>query len=248
MLLAIDIGNTNIKAVIFSQSEIADHFIAPSFDEIIKSINQREITEAAISSVVPDKTKAAIKKIKSTFGCDPFIINRNARFNIKIKYNSPETLGIDRVCSMEGAYQLNKNKLEKGSYLITIDMGTATTVNIVKYPNDFIGGLIAPGVNTMFKALDQQTSQLPGLTVDNYKSFIGDDTNSSIASGVVNSSVGIIEKAINSISKLDDCKKVFTYITGGMAESIIEYLSTEVIYDKFLVTRGIKSVHDLNRE
>jgi type III pantothenate kinase len=248
MLLAIDIGNTNIKAAVFNESEITDHFIARAFDDIIKSIKPGEISESAISSVVPDKTKTAIKKIKSNFGCDPFIVTRDARFNISINYNSPETLGIDRVCSMEGAFQLNKNKLENGSYLITIDMGTATTINIVKYPNEFIGGLIAPGVNTMFKSLDQQTSQLPGLTINNYQSFIGDDTNSSIASGVVNSSVGLIERSIESISKLDDCEKVITYITGGMAELIIKHLSAEVIYDKFLVTRGIKSVYDLNNK
>jgi type III pantothenate kinase len=248
MLLANDIGNTNIKSAIFNEREITSHFISPAFDDIIKSISPAEITEAAISSVVPEKTETAIKKIKNNFGCDPFIVTKDVRFNIKIKYNSPETLGIDRVCSVEGAFNLNNNELEKGSYLITIDMGTATTVNIVKYPNEFIGGLIAPGINTMFKSLDQQTSQLPGLSIDNYKSFIGDDTNSSIASGVLNSSVGLIERAIESITKLEDCINVITYITGGMAESIINYLSAKVIYDKFLVTRGIQSVYDLNNK
>jgi type III pantothenate kinase len=246
MLLAVDIGNTNIKAAVFNKSDITNHFISPTFNEIIKSINPGEITEAAISSVVPEKTVTAIRKLKGKFGIDSFLLTRDLLFNINIKYNSPETLGIDRVCSVEGAFILSNKKLERSSYLITIDMGTATTINIAKYPNDFIGGLIAPGINTMFKSLDQQTSQLPGLTIDNYQSFIGDDTNSSIASGVVNSSIGLIERSIESISKLDDCKKVITYITGGMAESIIKYLSAEVIYDKFLVTRGIKSIYDLN--
>jgi len=246
MLLTIDIGNTNIKAAIFNERKITDHFIATRFDDIMNSIKLGEISNAAISSVVPEKTEIVLKKVKNHFGCNPFIITKEVRFNVNLKYNSPNTLGIDRICSVEGALFLNEKKLEEGSYLITIDMGTATTINIAKYPNDFIGGLIAPGINTMFNALDQQTSQLPQLTINNYGSFIGDDTNSSIASGVVNSSIGLIEKSIESISKLDGCEKVITYITGGMAEAIIKYLSPDVMYDRSLVLRGIKSVYDIN--
>jgi type III pantothenate kinase len=248
MLLTIDIGNTNIKAAIFNEGEITDHYITPNFDDFINSISPGKITEAAISSVVPEKTDTTLKKVKNRFGCSPFIITQNVRFNIEIKYDSPETLGIDRICSAEGAFLLKRNKLEKGTYLITIDMGTATTVNVIKYPNEFIGGLIAPGINTMFKSLDQQTSQLPGLTINNYESIIGEDTNSSIASGVVNASIGLLQRSIESISQLDDCEKVITYITGGMAEQIIKYLSAEIIYEKFLVSSGIKSIYDLNNK
>ena len=247
MLLTIDIGNTNIKAAIFKNHEIIHHYIAPNFDDILSSINTVGIDEAAISSVVPEKTELVSNRVKNNFGCNPFIITKDVQFNINIKYSSSDTLGIDRVCSAEGAFLLNEKKLERGSYLITIDLGTATTLNIVKYPNEFSGGLIAPGINTMFKSLERQTSQLPELTINNYKSFIGNDTNSSIASGVVNSSIGLIEKSIESISKLNDCEKVITYLTGGMAEALKKYLPAEVIYDKFLVLRGIKSVYDLNK-
>ena len=246
MLLTIDIGNTNVKAAIFKDHELIHHFTADNFDRIINSISSEEISEAAISSVVPQKTESVSNKVMNNFGFNPFIISEDVHFNINIKYNTPNTLGIDRVCSAEGAFILNEKKLERDSYLIAIDMGTATTINIVKHPNEFIGGLIAPGVNTMFKSLEQQTSQLPELTLINYKSFIGNDTNSSIASGVVNSSIGLIEKSIESISKLDDCERVITYLTGGMAEKLKKYLPPNVVYDKLLVLRGIKSVYDLN--
>ena len=112
MLLAIDIGNTNVQTVVFNHSEITGHYISPSFDDIIKSITPGKITEAAISSVVPEKTETTIKKIKGAFGCDPFIVTRDARFNIDINYGSPQTLGIDRICSMEGAFQLNYNNFD----------------------------------------------------------------------------------------------------------------------------------------
>ena len=247
MLLTIDIGNTNIKSAIFNELGLIEYFISPGFDVILKSIKHFDLKEVAISSVVPEQTKLISSKLKINFGCNPFIISKEVQFNVKLNYNSINTLGIDRICSAEGALKLNNNKLGKGSYMIIIDLGTAMTINFIKYPNEFIGGLIAPGIVTMFKSLDQQTAQLPEITINDYKSFIGDDTKSSIASGVLNSSIGLIEKSIESISNLDDCKKEITYLTGGMAEALIEYLPAEVIYDKLLVLRGIKSVYDLNK-
>jgi type III pantothenate kinase len=135
-----------------------------------------------------------------------------------------------------------------GAYILTIDFGTATTINIVKYPNIFAGGLIAPGINTMFKSLTTQTSQLPDLTIDNYKVLIGDDTHSSIASGVINSTVGVIEKVASYINNLDDCSNLIIYATGGMADKLQKFLSNKIIYDEFLVLRGIRSLHELNKE
>lgn len=248
MLLTIDIGNTNIKSAIFGELDLEAYFISPRFDDILKSIKQFELKGVAISSVVPEQTKLISTRLKTDFGLDPFVITKDVQFNVKLKYNSINTLGIDRICSAEGALQLNKKKMEEGTYLIIIDMGTAMTINFIKYPNEFIGGLISPGIVTMFKSLTQQTAQLPEITINDYKTFIGADTKSSIASGVLNSTIGLIEKSIKSISNLDDFRVVTTFLTGGMAEALKEYLPADVIYDKFLVLRGIKSIYDLNKK
>jgi len=167
---------------------------------------------------------------------------------LKIDYKTPETLGIDRICSAEGAFNLCGNSLITGTYLLTIDFGTATTINIVKYPNIFVGGLIAPGIITMFKSLTTKTSQLPEITIENYNLIIGDDTNSAIASGVINSAVGLIEKVINYIKKLDDYSNLIIYVTGGMADKLKKFLSNKIIYDEFLVLRGIRSLYELNKD
>lgn len=247
MLLAIDIGNTNIKAGIFDRQKLLDHFIASNFSEIISSLGSCNITAASISSVVPEKTKLIYEEVKSSFDCKPFIITNNVKFNLKLKYKSPETLGIDRLCSVEGAL-LSYENLDTGTYLITIDFGTATTINIVKYPKLFIGGLISPGIKTLFHSLNKQTSQLPELTIDKYKSLIGDDTLTSIASGVVNSTIGLIDKTIKSLLEFSDCKEVIVYATGGMAEKLQSYLEQDVVYDKHLVLRGISAIYDLNKK
>jgi len=247
MLLAIDIGNTNIKAGIFDRQKLLDHFIASNFSEIISSLSSCNITAASISSVVPEKTKLIYEGVKSSFDCKPFIITNNVKFNLKVKYKTPETLGIDRLCSVEGAL-LSYENLDTGTYLITIDFGTATTINIVKYPKLFIGGLISPGIKTLFHSLNKQTSQLPELTIDKYKSLIGDDTLTSIASGVVNSTIGLIDKTIKSLLEFSDCKEVIVYATGGMAEKLRGYLKQDVVYDKHLVLRGISAIYDLNKK
>lgn len=247
MLLAIDIGNTNIKAGIFDRQKLLDHFIASNFSEIISSLGSCNITAASISSVVPEKTKLIYEGVKSSFDCKPFIITNNVKFNLKVKYKSPETLGIDRLCSVEGAL-LSYENLDTGTYLITIDFGTATTINIVKYPKLFIGGLISPGIKTLFHSLNKQTSQLPELTIDKYKSLIGDDTLTSIASGVVNSTIGLIDKTIKFLLEFSDCKEVIVYATGGMAEKLQSYLEQDVVYDKHLVLRGISAIYDLNKK
>ena len=248
MLLTLDIGNTNIKAGVFKGKDLEYHFIFSNITKHKSSLKKHRISSIAISSVVPEKTKLIVKELSANYNFIPFIINNDCKFNLKIDYKTPETLGIDRICSAEGAFNLYGNSLMAGSYLLTIDFGTATTINIVKYPNIFAGGLIAPGVNTMFKSLTAQTSQLPDLTIDNYNFIIGDDTHSSIASGVINSAVGLIEKVVSYINNLDDCSNLIIYATGGMADKLQKFLSNKIIYDEFLVLRGIRSLYELNED
>lgn len=248
MLLTLDIGNTNIKAGVFKDEHLEDHFIFDDITALKSFLKKHVISSIAISSVVPKKTKLIVEELSASYNFKPFIINYNYKFNLKIDYKTPETLGIDRICSAEGAYKLCSNSLMAGTYILAIDFGTATTINIVKHPNIFTGGLIAPGINTMFNSLSTQTSQLPGLTIDNYNFIIGDDTHSSIASGVINSAVGLIEKVVSYINDLDDCSNLIIYATGGMADKLQKFLPNKIIYDEFLVLRGIRSLYVLNKE
>ena len=246
MLLALDIGNTNIKAGVFKGENLKDHYVFTDTRLLKSFLNKHEISNIAISSVVPQKFKLITELLSASYNFKPYTINKDSRFNLIIDYKTPETLGIDRICSTEGAFNLCKNKLISDTYLLTIDFGTATTFSIVKNPNIFIGGLIAPGINTMFKSLATQTSQLPDLTMDNYKFVIGNDTNSSIASGIINSAAGLVDKVINHLNNLDDCSNLIIYATGGMSGKLQNFLPNEIIYDEFLVLKGIRSLYELN--
>jgi type III pantothenate kinase len=251
MLIAVDIGNTRIKAGLFENNKLSDLFFFADTTDLLMFINENKKNNVAVSSVVPDKTKNIADEVKALTGKDIFVIDKKIKTNLKISYKTPETLGIDRFCSAEGAYSLFKksrnyeNYTDK-TYIISLDLGTATTINIVEYPGIFIGGLIAPGLNLMFESLKERTAQLPLLDVSNFISTIGNDTNSSIASGVITSAVGMIEKTINDLKAERSARKVFVYLTGGNAEKIIPHLNFNFVYEEGLVLYGVNALYKLN--
>jgi type III pantothenate kinase len=251
MLLACDIGNTNIKTVIFDDDKLVEKKFFAGIESFTSYLYNTAPGHLAISSVVPESTKKIISASKDIPGLVPFIISMDTKFNLKILYNSPETLGIDRLCSAEGAFYLFKNSDDyKGyntkTFILSIDFGTATTVNIVAFPGDFIGGIIAPGITMMFEALNQKTAKLPNVTEKYYDTFIGRDTNSSIASGVLNSAAGLIKSTINYLDSGMKADKLKIFITGGNAEKLLPYLDFEYSFIPELVLLGIKTVYDKN--
>ena len=248
MLIAVDIGNSRIKAGKFIENRISEFHSFKDLNDILSFLQSNSEDNIAVSSVVPEKTNIIAEEIKKITGRSPFIITKDIKTNLTIDYKTPETLGIDRLCSAEGAFLLFKNSekyknYKEGSYILSIDFGTATTINMIDYPGRFIGGLIAPGIDTMFESLKLRTSQLPLLSISNFVSTIGKDTKSSIASGVVISLVGMIEKTINNLS----AQNVFVYLTGGNAKKIIPHLNFEFVYEEGLVLYGINALYEMNK-
>lgn len=249
MILALDIGNTSIKAGYFLKSELNDVLLFRNPDELFNSIKHYEFNEAVISSVVPVLTERIKHFLNEKLEITPFIISKDSLFNLKLDYKTPETLGIDRICSAEAAFNIfdSGKDLSEGTFLLTIDFGTATTINITAPPCNFIGGLIAPGLITMFDSLNNKTAQLPGLNFSDYRSLIGKDTNSSIASGIITTTIGMIEKTINHLKEKYGAKVIKCFITGGNAKHVQQFLPEDFIFDEALVLKGVISVYNLNR-
>ncbi len=251
MLLTIDIGNTAIKSALFDGDNILQFNRYSETDELFSSVLSKEIDSAAFTSVVPSKSKLLCDFFKKNKNITPFQIKSNSIFNLKIRYNSIETLGIDRICSSEGCFYLYKKSEKKlnlpdGSFIISVDCGTATTINIILYPNIFIGGMIAPGIDTMIKDLHKNTAQLPLIEKDELSWDIGSDTNSSIASGVVNSAVGLIERTHTILKEDYGAEQIITYLTGGNANILSDFLSVEHQIENALVLIGVKEIYKLN--
>ena len=156
MLLAFDIGNTFVKYGLYRENELITlGKVKP--EEIHKDLfSGYDIEKIAISSVVPNTTEELLSICKNDFGVDPFVITSDSDFNLKIDYRTPNTLGLDRLCGAEGAFSLvckEHNTETNEDPIVTVDFGTATTINVVRPGGIFSGGIIAPGVETMINAL-----------------------------------------------------------------------------------------------
>ena len=248
MLLTLDIGNTNIKSALFDDQSLKEFIVHSDYDKVVEYLNKTTFTEAAICSVNPRVEKLLTDNI-SEKGIKLFRAGIQNKFNFQINYETPETLGMDRVCSAVGAFEIaTKEKLlSKNQFLVTIDFGTATTINIVSPSKEFIGGLIAPGITTMLKSLNEKTAQLPLPDLNNYKGLIGNSTHSSIISGVINSTLGMIHETINQLSAASDQNMPITFATGGNAGYILPHLKYKVLFEEALVLKGLKVIYDLNK-
>lgn len=251
MILTCDIGNSRVKFGSFIGEELIEFRAFDRVDDSIKFILELQPAVIAISSVASFKLSQLINAIKPKFLSNIFFVDRHQHFNLIINYDSPATLGIDRICSAEGAiYLLQKdkhlNQIFENDFIMTVDFGTATTINLVKFPNVFEGGLIMPGMKLMSESLFKQTEQLPDIKIAVPNSVIGKTTEENINNGIINSTVGLIERVIHKI-KIEfkaEVKKIF--ITGGNAKMVQDRLDFEYEYSEGLVLYGIKSIYDLN--
>jgi type III pantothenate kinase len=248
MILVFDIGNTRVKCGLFENGKLTSLKILDDEKSIISFINETNFEDSCICSVSSTMTELISKTIRDKSRNNPFIISVNNKTNIKIKYNTPGTLGMDRICSLEGALLLVEEKTisDKSKFVITMDCGTATTLNVLQLPNIFLGGTISPGIKLMFDSLHKNTSQLPQLNVKDYSTIIGKSTSASIASGVVNSTIGLLDKVIKELKELYGAEEIVLYITGGNAESILPFIKYKYEFEKALVIYGAYSLYKLN--
>jgi type III pantothenate kinase len=247
MLYTLDIGNTNIKLASFVEDKLSDFVIVKDLQEISNFIIKDKNVSIAFCSVVPEKSNQLKGLAKRDLAIEPFEVKLNSFTNIKISYETPNTLGLDRICSLEGALYLSSNlreeqKFNESSIILTVDFGTATTINFLSYPNNFIGGLISPGIHVMINSLNTGTAQLPVADVNDYKGLIGTSTNSSISSGIINATIGLIEKVISYLKNERKTENLIIYITGGNARLLMPFLKFNFIYEKALINYGIKNI------
>jgi len=248
MILVFDIGNTRIKCGLFEKDKLKSLTNFTTIESISTFIKENEFDNVCISSVSNKLTSQITELVKAKTKVEPLFLNYKSKTNIKINYDTPQTLGMDRICSVEGALFLKGwEKLSgENEFIFTMDLGTATTINILQSPNIFLGGSISPGIKLMFDSLNSNTAQLPSLTINSYDNVIGKSTASSIASGVVNSTIGLLDRMINQLKSNYAAKEIHLFITGGNAESILPFINYEYKFEPGLVLCGAYSLYKLN--
>ncbi len=254
MLLAVDIGNTNVTLGVFKGREMkATWRLATSIhresDEYavmllnllqLDSIAAAEVSNASICSVVPPLTPTFANLCRRYFHSEPLIIEAGVKTGIRIATENPREVGADRVVNAAAARQLY------GSPLIVIDLGTATTFDVVSREGEYIGGAISPGVALGAEALFNRTAQLPRVELVHPKNVIGKGTVSAMQSGILYGYVAMIEGMVSRIqTELGEKARVIA--TGGLAGLIAKETSCIEVVEPNLTLIGLRIIFELNR-
>ena len=131
--------------------------------------------------------------------------------------------------------------------IITIDMGTATTIGVISEGQNYEGGLLLPGVNVSLEALSRRTAQLPAISLQHPTALIGKNTEDCMRSGIVYGTAGMLDGVIDRIREEFPGKTVSVVATGGNAPVIVRYCRNRIIYDKYLLMNGLWTIYQKNK-
>ena len=253
MILAVDIGNTNIvvglldKTNIINSARLATDKKKTDMDFLIQlklmlsvfKVKDTEIEGSILSSVVPELTNQIFNALKNLLNKKPYVIGPGIKTGLNIKIDNPQTLGSDRVC--DAVCVIEEYKVPA----IIIDMGTATTISVIDKNKNHIGGMIIPGIKTSLDSLSTNASQLPYISLDDPKVLIGKNTIDCMKSGIIYGNVALVDGLIDRIKEeLDEDYVVIA--TGGLSKLVIKHSKHNIIYDENLLLKGLYYIYKKN--
>lgn len=240
MLLAIDIGNTNISWGIFSSNKIIKRFNIATKDYKLQKIKSRlgnvEIDDSIICSVVPAATCVLEKDIRRLFHHRPYILGKNIQVPIKNLYYKPKQVGQDRLVNAYAGIVFF------GTPLIVIDFGTAVTFDIVSKNKAYLGGIILPGLEISLTTLAEKTALLPKIKLERPRELIGRDTKTSMLSGIVYGLASAVEGLIQRVRQ-EIGNKAPVVATGGNIHLIRRYYRGINKIDTDLTLKGLNLIY-----
>lgn len=255
MILAIDMGNTNIVIGGVDEGEICfeervstditktDLEYAIILKNIldIHEIKASEVKGSIISSVVPPLTKVIGRAVEKIFGIEPMIVGPGIKMGMNLLMDDPKSIGADLIV---GAVAATK---QYGSPVIIIDMGTATTFVVVDKDANFIGGIILPGIRTSLLSLVNGTSALPAISLEAPGKVLGKNTITAMQSGVIYGNASMIDGMIERIeAELGYTCNVVA--TGGLAKSVVAECKHKVDIDEELLLKGLYIIYKKNKK
>lgn len=261
MLLAIDVGNTNIVLGVFEGDRLVDSWrlatdnkrSADEYGTIIDSMFRRveikaeDIDDIIISSVVPSLLFTLEHMCLKFYDKNPIVVEQGIKTGLRIKYEDPRQVGSDRIVNSVAAHT------RYGGDLIVIDFGTATTFCCVSADGCFLGGAIAPGIKTQAAALFEHTAKLPNVDLELPGKFICRNTSESMQSGLIYGHMGFTEHMVrgmkDEMSKELGCKPedIKVIATGGMATMVASGVDCIDCIDRRLTLDGLQMLHEKNK-
>ncbi len=253
MILAIDIGNTNIvlgcmvggtaTAVMRVETRLkrTEYEYAAALERIfsMSNISHEDFEGAVISSVVPIVTETIRRAVKMLTGCEALIVGAGVKTGLNIGIDDPTQLGADLVSAAVGALCAHAPPL------IVIDMGTATTVTVVDKNRRFLGGAILPGPNIAMEALTGGASLLPHIPIEAPKRVISSNTIDCMKSGAVFGTAAALDGMVMRMEQ-ELGESVTVIATGGLASKIVPYCTRAMEVDELLLLRGLYAIWQRN--
>lgn len=256
MIFVFDTGNTNTVLGVFKDDDLlyewrikTDHYkTEDEFGMLIKSlfdhkgISFSDFTGVIISSVVPPMMLAVEKMSEIYFNVKPLIIGKeNVNSFLKMQYPHPHELGADRIVNAVGAIA------EYGGPLIITDFGTATTYCYINENEEYVGGIIAPGIKISMEALYEKASKLPRIEIEAPESVVGGSTIEAMQSGVFYGYIGQVDGLINRI-KGERKTNPKVIATGGLASLIAKESEMIDVVDTHLTLKGLYLIYQKNMQ
>jgi type III pantothenate kinase len=254
MLLAADIGNTNIIFGVFDDDKLkmtlriatGIHTMPDEYAAVMLNLIERQglsssqITDAVLCSVVPPLVTTFEELCKRYFKISPLVIGAGVKTGIRICMDNPREVGADRIVNAVAAHKLYKGPV------IVIDMGTATTFDAVSKDGDYLGGAIAPGIVIATEALFTRTAALPRVDLTYPKKAIGTSTVAAMQSGIVFGYMGLIEGIVTRIrEELGGKAKVV--VTGGYSKLFAQKTPVIDVVNPDLTLIGLRLIYQMNK-
>lgn len=246
-MLAIDVGNTYIKAAMFDGPEIEDILVIPTaqcqsqgtFLSFLPALRDARPQKVAISSV-RQPIREILQREFEALGVPPLVVDIGTEMGIANHYRSPATLGIDRLVNAAAAFHL----YGRGDRpLIVIDMGTATTIDYVGADGAFLGGAIAPGLLSAYQGLRDCAPALPAIEIAPTAKVIGQTTHECMASGAV---IGHAAMVREMVALMAGGASPLAIITGGVAPLVESWFRDGYIVDRDLTLQGLRIIYEIN--
>ena len=254
MLLAMDIGNTNIKTGIFKDGKLLNswrmttdlHRTSDEYGVQMESffghlgIPKENVTGIILSSVVPSINYTIEHMCQLYFNQQPMMVNSSLELELDIWYDYPELLGADRICNAVAAHHTY------GGPVIIIDFGTATTFSVVSHEGAFIGGAIGPGIIVSTDALVEKAAMLHKVEYVKPEHAICTNTKDGIQSGIINGFVGFVENIVRQMEK-ELSGKPTVIATGGMSSMIAAETDCIDVLHPTLTLEGLNLIYRMNK-
>ena len=254
MLLAIDVGNTNITfggyegdkmtctfRMTTKQQRTSDEY-GISISEMLKlsGYTRESVSGVIIASVVPGIMHSLTSSIDKYFNTKPMIVGPGLKTGIKIVTENPKELGADRVVDAVSAYE------KYGGPVLVLDFGTATTYDLVNEKGEFCAGITAPGIRISANALTEGTAKLPEIEIKKPESILAQNTVQSMQAGLVYGQIGQTKYIINRVKKEKGYDSLHVVATGGLGSMIAKEVEEISVYDRNLTLDGLRIIYEKN--